>query len=199
MSIQIPAGTLLRVETHHDGSLTLRFDRKRPLDPETTPIEETENADVTADVTAVADDAATTFTLKRHKTDVFSEKMALAKTLVALQGNDARTSAIERMFIARCEEQPGDHLLEQHRKYFFTISPQRGHNSQKLAWLPDQTPKRLWSHNRLTGSLWHNSQKLAWLPGRMSKHWWWHNSQKLAWLLDQTIKHWWSRNRSNRR
>ena len=26
---------------------------------------------------------------------------------------------------ARCEEQPGDHLLEQHRKYFFTLSPQR--------------------------------------------------------------------------
>ena len=42
MSIQIPADTTLRVETHHDGSLTLRFDRKRPLEPETTPIEETE-------------------------------------------------------------------------------------------------------------------------------------------------------------
>ena len=29
------------------------------------------------------------------------------------------------MFVERCEEKPGDHLLEQHRKYFFTISPQR--------------------------------------------------------------------------
>ena len=75
MSLHIPAGTSLRVETHHDGSLTLRFDsRKRPLEPETTAIEETENADVTADVTAVADDAATTFTLKRHKTDVFERE-----------------------------------------------------------------------------------------------------------------------------
>ena len=59
-------------------------------------------------MTAVADDAATTFTRKRHKTDVFSEKMALAKTLVATQGNDARTTAIERMFVERCEEKPGD-------------------------------------------------------------------------------------------
>jgi hypothetical protein len=123
--LHTPADTLLRVETHHDGSLTLRFDsRKRPLDPETTPIEETEDADVTADVTVtVADNDA--FTLKRHKTAVFDEKMALAKTLVATQGNDARMTAIERMFVERCEEKPGDHLLEQHRKYFFTVSPQR--------------------------------------------------------------------------
>ena len=125
MSIQIPADTTLRVQSSPDGSLILHFDRKRPLDPETTPIEATEDADVTADVTAVADDAATTFTLKRHKTDVFSEKMVLAKTLVALQGNDARTAAIERMFIARCEEQPGDELVETHRKLYFTVSPQR--------------------------------------------------------------------------
>ena len=72
----------------------------------------------------VADDAATTFTRKRHKGAVFDEKMALAKTLVALQGND-RTAAIERMFIERCEEKPGDELIETHRKYFFTVSPQR--------------------------------------------------------------------------
>ena len=79
-----------------------------------------------ADVTgAVADDAATTFTRKRHKTAVFDEKLALAKTLVATQGNDARTAAIERMFIERCEEKPGDELIETHRKYFFTVSPQR--------------------------------------------------------------------------
>ena len=51
--------------------------------------------------------------------------MALAKTLVATQGNDARTAAIERMFIERCEEKPGDELIETHRKYFFTVSPQR--------------------------------------------------------------------------
>ena len=110
MSIQIPADTTLRVETNTDGSLTLHFDRKRPLEPETTAIEETEIED--ADVTAVADDAATTFTLKRHKTAVFDEKMALAKTLVATQGNDARTTAIERMFVERCEEKPGDELIE---------------------------------------------------------------------------------------
>ena len=42
MSIQIPADTTLRVETNPDGSLTLHFDRKRPLEPETTPIEATE-------------------------------------------------------------------------------------------------------------------------------------------------------------
>ena len=66
MSLHIPADTTLRVETNPDGSLTLHFDRKRPLEPETTSIEETdEDADVTADVTA---DAATTFTRKRHKT-----------------------------------------------------------------------------------------------------------------------------------
>ena len=122
MSIQIPADTTLRVETNPDGSLTLHFDRKRPLEPETTAIEETEDADVTG---TVADDAATTFTRKRHKDAVFDEKLALAKTLVALQGNDARTAAIERMFIERCEEQPGDELIETHRKYFFTVSPQR--------------------------------------------------------------------------
>ena len=80
---------------------------------------------MTADVTAVADDAATTFTLKRHKGAVFDEKLTLAKTLVATQGNDARTAAIERMFIERCEEKPGDELIETHRKIFFTVSPQR--------------------------------------------------------------------------
>ena len=74
---------------------------------------------------AVADDAVTTFTLKRHKGAVFDEKLTLAKTLVATQGNDARTAAIERMFIERCEEKPGDELIETHRKYFFTVSPQR--------------------------------------------------------------------------
>ena len=117
MSLHISADTTLQVQSNPDGTLTLRFDRKRPLEPATTAIEATEDADVTA----VADDAATTFTRKRHKTDVFSEKLTLAKTLVATQGND-RTAAIERMFIERCEEKPGDHLLEQHRKYFFTIS-----------------------------------------------------------------------------
>ena len=106
-----------------DGSLILHFDRKRPLDPETTAIEETETADVTADVTAVADNDA--FTLKRHKMAVFSEKLTLAKTLVATQGNDARAAAIERMIVGRCEEKPGDDLIEAHRKYFFTVSPQR--------------------------------------------------------------------------
>ena len=121
MSIQIPADTTLRMESNPDGSLTLHFDRKRPHEPETTAIEETEDADVTA----VADDAVTTFTRKRHKTAVFDEKMALAKTLVATQGNDARMTAIERMFVARCEEKPGDELIEGHRKHFFTISPQR--------------------------------------------------------------------------
>ena len=102
MSIQIPADTTLRVETNPDGTLTLHFDRKRPHEPETTAIEETEIED--ADVTAVADDAATTFTRKRHKGAVFDEKLTLAKSLVALQGNDARTAAIESMFVARCEE-----------------------------------------------------------------------------------------------
>ena len=67
----------------------------------------------------------TTFTRKRHKGAVFDEKLTLAKTLVATQGNDARTAAIERMFIERCEEKPGDELIETHRKYFFTVSPQR--------------------------------------------------------------------------
>ena len=119
MLLRISADTTLRVDTNHDGSLTLRLERKRPLEAETTSIEATEitDADVTADVTAGADNDA--FTLKRHKTSVFDEKMALAKSLVAPRGNDARTTAIERMFIARCEEQPGDHLLEQHRRYFF--------------------------------------------------------------------------------
>ena len=107
------------------GRSLLHFDRKRPLDPETTPIEATDGRDVTADVTAVADDAATTFTLKRHKTDVFDEKMALAKTLVALQGNDARTAAIERMFVAAMRGEARRRLIEDHRKYFFTVSPQR--------------------------------------------------------------------------
>ena len=116
MSLHIPVGTMLRVETHLDGSLTLHFDRKRPHEPETTAIEETEIED--ADVTAVADDAVTTFTRKRHKGAVFDEKLTLAKTLVALQGND-RTAAIERMFIERCEEKPGDELIEAHRKHFF--------------------------------------------------------------------------------
>ena len=117
MSLHIPADTALQVQSNPDGSLTLRFDRKRPLDPETTSIEETEDADVTADVTAVADNGA--FTLKRHKTAVFDEKLALAKSLVATQGNDARTAAIESMFVERCEEKPGDGLIEGHRKYFF--------------------------------------------------------------------------------
>jgi len=125
MSIQIPADTTLRVDTNPDGSLTLHFDRKRPLETEATAIEATaieapETADV--DVTAVA---ATTFTLKRHKTTVFDEKLTLAKSLVATQGNAARTTAIERMFVARCEEQPGDDVIEGHRKFIFTISPQR--------------------------------------------------------------------------
>ena len=106
----------LRVETRPGGSLILHFDRKRPLDRETTAIEETETADV--DVTA--GDAATTFTLKRHKTAVFDEKLVLAKSLVALQDNDARTAAIEHMFVARCDQQPGDDLIEAHRKYFFS-------------------------------------------------------------------------------
>ena len=121
MSIQIPADTMLRVDTNADGTLTLHFDRKRPLETETTSIEATEITD--ADVTA--DDAATTFTLKRHKTDVFNGKLALAKSLVALQDNDARTATIEHMFVARCDQQPGDDLIEAHRKYFFTVSPQR--------------------------------------------------------------------------
>ena len=121
MSIQIPADTTLRVETNTDGTLTLHFDRKRPLEPETTAIEETEIED--ADVTAVADNDA--FTRKRHKGAVFDEKLTLAKSLVALQGNDARTAAIERMFIERCEEKPGDTLIETHRKHFFTLSTQR--------------------------------------------------------------------------
>ena len=69
MPLHIPADTTLQVQSNPDGTLTLRFDRKRPLDPETTPIEATEDADVTADVTA---DDVTTFTLKRHTTDVFS-------------------------------------------------------------------------------------------------------------------------------
>ena len=117
MSLHIPVGTMLRVETHLDGSLTLHFDRKRPHEPETTPIEATEITD--ADVTAVADVTATTFTRKRHKGAVFDEKLTLAKTLVATQGNDARMTAIERMFIERCEEKPGDELIEAHRKHFF--------------------------------------------------------------------------------
>ena len=58
--INISADTTLRVNTHPDGSLTLHFDRKRPLEAETTSIETTEVAD--ADVTAVADNDA--FTLK---------------------------------------------------------------------------------------------------------------------------------------
>jgi hypothetical protein len=60
MSIQIPADTTLRLESNPDGTFVLHFDRKRPLEPETTAIEETEIED--ADVTAVADDAVTTFT-----------------------------------------------------------------------------------------------------------------------------------------
>ena len=107
MSIQIPADTTLRLESNPDGTFVLHFDRKRPLEPETTAIEETEIED--ADVT--------TFTRKRHKGAVFDEKLTLAKSLVALQGND-RTAAIERMFIERCEEKPGDELIETHRKYF---------------------------------------------------------------------------------
>ena len=95
MPLHISADTALRVDTNADGSLTLHFDRKRPLDTETTAIEETTDVDVTG---TVADDTATPFALKRHKTGVFSEKMALAKTLVALQDNDARTAAIKRMF-----------------------------------------------------------------------------------------------------
>ena len=110
MSLHISADTTLRVDTNADGSLTLHFDRKRPLDPEAPPIEATE--DVTG---TVADDTATTFTRKRHKTAVFDEKMALAKTLVALQGNDARMTAIERMFVERCEEKPGDEKIETSR------------------------------------------------------------------------------------
>ena len=42
MSIQIPADTTLRLETNPDGTFILHFDRKRPLGPETTPIEATE-------------------------------------------------------------------------------------------------------------------------------------------------------------
>ena len=44
MSLHIPADTTLRVETNPDGSLILHFDRKRALDPETTPIEAPETA-----------------------------------------------------------------------------------------------------------------------------------------------------------
>ena len=123
MSIHIPADMTLRVDTNPDDSFTLRFDsRKRPLETEATAIEATSVADT--DVTAGADNDVT-FTLKRHKTAVFDEKMALAKSLVALQGNGARTTAIERMFIARCEDQQGNDLIEGHRKFIFTLSPQR--------------------------------------------------------------------------
>ena len=124
MPIHIPSDATLRVDANADGSLTLHF-RKRPLEAETTATEATEVAD--ADMTAaVADIDATTFTLKRHKTAVFDEKLTLAKSLVATQGNDAGTMALVRMFVARCEEKQGDDLLEAHRKFFFTISSQRG-------------------------------------------------------------------------
>ena len=143
--LHIPAGTMLRVETHHDGSLTLRFDsRKRPLDPETTAIEATEDADVTADMTAGADNDVA-FTLKRHKTAVFDAKMALAKSLVALQGNDARTTAIERMFIARCEDQQGDDLIEGHRKFIFTLSPQRDRSFPSPKHSTRRSPRSRWA------------------------------------------------------
>ena len=56
---------------------------------------------------------------------MFDGKLTLAKSLVAIEGNEARTTALERMFIERCEKQPGDELIEQHRKFFFTISSQR--------------------------------------------------------------------------
>ena len=84
MSMHISANTTLRVDTHADGSLTLHFDRKRPLETETVVIEATEIAD--ADVTAVADNNATTFALKRHKGAVFDEKLALVPCQVA-RGN----------------------------------------------------------------------------------------------------------------
>ena len=157
MSIQIPADTTLRMESNPDGSLTLHFDRKRPHEPETTAIEETEIED--ADVTAVGDDAATTFTRKRHKGAVFDEKMALAKTLVATQGNGARTAAIERMFIERCEEKPGDELIETHRKYFFTVSPQRD-SVISIAQVLDSTFPTL-KLGRLAGLKMLNDRKVA--------------------------------------
>ena len=156
--LHIPAGTLLRVETHHDGSLTLRFDsRRRPLDPETTPNEAPETADADVTVT-VADDVATTFTLKRQKNAVFDEKMALAKSLVATQGND-RTTAIERMFIARCDEQPDDGLVEGHRKFFFTLSPQRD-SAMSIAQALDSTFPTI-KMGKLAGLKILNDKKLA--------------------------------------
>ena len=122
MSLHIPSDTTLQVQSNPDGSLILHF-RKRPLETETTAIEATEVAD--ADAATVADNDATTSTLKRHKGAVFDEKMTFAKSLVATQGNDARTTALERLFVARCEEKPGDDLIEAHRKYFFTVSSKR--------------------------------------------------------------------------
>ena len=121
MSLHIPADTAVQVQSNPDGSITLHFDRKRPLEAETTSIEATEITDADVTVT-VADDAATTFTLKRHKADVFDGKLTLAKSLVALQGNGTRTTALESMFVERCDEQPGDHLIVAHRKYFFPRS-----------------------------------------------------------------------------
>ena len=124
MSIQIPADTTLRVDTNPDGSLTLHFDRKRPLDPETTPIEATEITD--ADVTGtVADD-----------TRPRSRSNDTRPTCLARRWPSPRRSWLSRATTRgrllssacssqRCEEKPGDDLIETHRKYFFTVSPQR--------------------------------------------------------------------------
>ena len=53
MSQHIPSDTTLRVDTNAGGSLTLHFDRKRPLETETTVTEATEIANT--DAAAVAD------------------------------------------------------------------------------------------------------------------------------------------------
>ena len=116
MSIQIPADTTLRVNTNPDGSLTLHFDRKRPLDPETTPIEATEDADVTV---AVADDAATTFTLKRHKTAVFRREDGPRQDARGIY----RATTRERLLSSAClssdaRRSPGIDLLDAQRSTF---------------------------------------------------------------------------------
>ena len=127
MPLRISADTTLRVDTNHDGSLTLQFERKRPLEAETTSIEATEitDADVTADVTAGADNDA--FTLKRHKTSVFDEKMALAKSLVAPPGATTR----ERQLSSACSSHDARSsqaitFLNSTGDIFFTLSPRRG-------------------------------------------------------------------------
>ena len=129
MSLNISPDTTIHLATNADGSITLRF--KQPLETETTTeltnTEIANTADTAAAAAAAADNNTTaTFALKRHKGAVFDEKLTLAKSLVAIEGNEARSTALERMFVARCEEQPGDDLIETHRKFFFTLSSQRG-------------------------------------------------------------------------